>query len=243
MSRNWNCNCPDCQPGIHDLVPAPCSLCGADGVRDSTADTFGCSSPDGHPDYNGCHFALRENFLPPGVWNRLGRSPDALAHEPPQLPECKANKNHHALHLVAEKWERLDEGAMCGLHPYQQAARIAVLMAETCRAIASTTCEMYAPGPAGSDADTTCSGRGLPECATCGALEARLCDHAGAFCEHRGNVHPCHLPEGSQCPEARRTTTEGQSSVWVPGGPEDPAAEIARNPDHVVTIKVDEEDR
>lgn len=81
------------------------------------------------------------------------------------------NKNHHALHLVAEKWERLDENVACGMHSYQHVAQVARLMAETCRAIASTTCELYAPGKAGSDGHTTCSGRGLPECATCNALE------------------------------------------------------------------------
>jgi hypothetical protein len=90
--------------------------------------------------------------------------------EGPRLPTCKANKNHHALHLVAEQWDGLIANAI-GQNMDTLVLAAFALMAETCRAIASTTCELYAPGLAGSDGHTTCSGRGLPECATCNALE------------------------------------------------------------------------
>jgi hypothetical protein len=154
------------------------------------------------------------------------------------------NKNHHALHLVAEKWD--DYSDLCSTHSLSvpdMLSEFARLFARTCRAIASTTCELYAPGKHGTDPMTTCAGRGLPECATCNALEAGLCDKAGAFCEHRGNVHPCYLPDGGQCSVQRdlpEDWTPNKHGYGLPRPRPTEAEEIARNPDHVVDVHVKE---
>lgn len=143
--------CPLCRNSLRAIRPD---------IRRPTGNEVSCES-------RGCE--LLGVWLTDDAWQAFPRQSTLTIESTP--PDPPANKNHHALHLVAERWDGLIANAI-GQNMDTLVLAAFALMAETCRAIASTTCELYAPGQAGSDGHTTCSGRGLPECATCNALEA-----------------------------------------------------------------------
>ena len=169
----------------------PCPLCGSAAEGEQWTDAWiNCTNQE-------CWFACMDGRVPREAWQALPRHETMLVKA--REPDPPTNKNHHALHLVAERWERLDEPLAATLAPYEAIAQAACLMAETCRAIASTTCELYAPGQAGTDPSTTCTGRGLPECATCNALDVGEPCPQSAPCDRCGDEVKSHVALCASC--------------------------------------------